>query len=786
MTKIQQYGQLNVDKATEISELKTIGFYHDNWSDQNIFEKLIRRALVTYHGVAAENEWLREHLATSETDVLTFFEQEGILDRHIFYTIAAQLLGFEAELAVNNYDGKKLFEKIGLETVAVSDIYHAWYILLNTHTKNGLLWIDDLASHGYFEANNQRLLFNGKSMVTYDTKYLIQETVWVETTVDSDGDGRLDLIQVDIQRPNTTEKLPVLFTASPYYQGMMVQENDAKIHSVNQPLTHKAVSHVTGDMANNNEELTSDIKPRVVSGQSTKATKTFVDLAGKAWDLNNYFLSRGYAVAYASGVGTRHSDGMQDTGSPMQVESMKNVVEWLAGDRVAFTDRTSQIAIKADWSNHKIAMTGRSYLGTLATAVATTGVKGLQTIISEAAISDWYQYYRDNGLVIAPGGFPGEDMDVLAELVFSRMKDPADWLRNKKQWQLFQENTTQLQDRQTGNYNAYWDSRNYLNHTNQINIDIVSVHGLNDWNVKPRQVYRLWQALRDNGHHNKLILHQGQHININDNASLDFADQMNLWFTEKLLGVDVGATNILPTVTWQDNTQVQTWHKLTDWGDNSHEKTYHFTANQLVSEPTKGTLSFTDGLPEGLFKQYTKNFNQWREQTLKQAPALANTQLHFKCETLSQSQFIDGETILNLRVKSSQNVGLISVMLVDYGLDNYLKPNLTRQNVAIDRGMNFAKTPLQEFESQKGQYKMISIGHINLQNRHSAWQNDDLLADEYVSVKLTLQPTMYRLRASHQLGVIIYATDFEMTIRGNQAITYTIDLAHSSLMLPIK
>ena len=98
----------------------------------------------------------------------------------------------------------------------------------------------------------------------------------------------------------------------------------------------------------------------------------------------------------------------------------------LAGDRLAFIDKHSGQTIKANWSNGKVAMTGKSYLGTLATAVATTGVRGLETVISEAAISDWYQYYRDNGLVIAPGGFPGEDVDVLAELVYSRMLNRAD------------------------------------------------------------------------------------------------------------------------------------------------------------------------------------------------------------------------------------------------------------------------------------------------------------------------------------------------------------------------
>ncbi len=41
--------------------------------------------------------------------------------------------------------------------------------------------------------------------------------------------------------------------------------------------------------------------------------------------------------------------------------------------------------------------------------LATTGVDGLEVIIAEAGISSWYNYYRENGLVTSPGGYPGED-----------------------------------------------------------------------------------------------------------------------------------------------------------------------------------------------------------------------------------------------------------------------------------------------------------------------------------------------------------------------------------------
>ena len=69
-------------------------------------------------------------------------------------------------------------------------------------------------------------------------------------------------------------------------------------------------------------------------------------------------------------------------------------------------------------------MIGVSYNGTLANAVAATGVRGLTTIVPIAAISSWYDYYRANGGVVAPGGFQGEDTDVLAEAVLTR-RDPT-------------------------------------------------------------------------------------------------------------------------------------------------------------------------------------------------------------------------------------------------------------------------------------------------------------------------------------------------------------------------
>ena len=64
-------------------------------------------------------------------------------------------------------------------------------------------------------------------------------------------------------------------------------------------------------------------------------------------------------------------------------------------------------------------MTGTSYNGTLPLAAATTGVDGLEAIIPIAPNTSYYHYYRSNGLVRSPGGYLGEDIDVLYDFIQS-------------------------------------------------------------------------------------------------------------------------------------------------------------------------------------------------------------------------------------------------------------------------------------------------------------------------------------------------------------------------------
>ncbi len=47
-----------------------------------------------------------------------------------------------------------------------------------------------------------------------------------------------------------------------------------------------------------------------------------------------------------------------------------------------------------------------------------------------------------------------------------------------------------------------------------------------------------------------------------------------------------------------------------------------------------------------------------------------------------------------------------------------------------------------------------------------------------------LQPTIYKLKDGDTLRLVLYTTDFEITVRDNTDYQLTVDLAQSSLEIP--
>ena len=359
----------------------------------------------------------------NETDLLTFFNSDRELTAEIFYTVAFQLLGFS--YLVDFEDGLA-FHKETEFPIVYGDLIDNLYQLLNTRTKKGNTLIDQLVSDGLIPEDNNYHYFNGKSLATFNTNNVIREVVYVETRVDSDKDGLPDLIKVNIIRPAYNGKIPAVMTASPYHQGTNDKASDKALYKMEAELEVKEPHEITL------ENPTLDLVEPIGGAELVAEAEEKLTHINSSYTLNDYFLPRGFANIYVSGLGTKDSQGLMTNGDYRQVEAYKNVIDWLNGRCRAFTDHSRKRHVKADWSNGKVATTGLSYLGTMSNGLATTGVDGLEVIIAEAGISSWYNYYRENGLVTSPGGYPGEDFDSLDELTYSRNLLAGDFIRGNE------------------------------------------------------------------------------------------------------------------------------------------------------------------------------------------------------------------------------------------------------------------------------------------------------------------------------------------------------------------
>ena len=755
--RFNQFSYQPTTSSQRFEELEGLGLkLSPQLSLKRQFEDFIRWSFFTYSNTDYSLSTLA---ADKETDLVTFFQSDRELTAEIFYTVVFQLLGFS--YLVDFEDSEQFRKEIGFPIV-YGDLIENLYQLLNTRTKKGNTLIDQLVSDGLISEDNHYHYFNGKSLATFSTHDVIREVVYVESRVDTDKDGLPDLVKVSIIRPRHDGQVPALMTASPYHQGTNDKASDKALYKMEGELEVKPPHTIELE-----EPKLNFVEPH---GQAETVSETEEKLAhiNSSYTLNDYFLPRGFANLYVSGVGTKDSQGLMTNGDYQQIEAYKNVIDWLNGRCRAFTDHTRKRQVKADWSNGKVATTGISYLGTMSNGLATTGVDGLEVIIAEAGISSWYNYYRENGLVTSPGGYPGEDFDSLAELTYSRNLLAGDYIRANEAHQADLEKVKEQLDRKTGDYNQFWHDRNYLLNAHKVKAEVVFTHGSQDWNVKPLHVYQMFHALPDNIRKH-FFFHHGAHVYMNNWQSIDFRESMNALLSKKLLGL---ATDYqLPTVIWQDNTAPQTWQSLDGFGKQDELHTFSLGTEEKVIQ---NQYSQKD------FERYDKTYQTFNTELYQGKANQITIDL-----PVNQDIHLNGRVELKLRVKSSTNKGLLSAQLLELGQKKYLQPYPAVLSArTIDNGRYHILENLCELPFNPSAQRVITKGYLNLQNRSELLRIEAIQPNEWMDFKLELQPTIYKLQKGDTLRLVLYTTDFEITIRDNTDYHLTVDLAQSTIIIP--
>ena len=755
--KYNQYSYLSVDQKDILKELKEIGFdLPTHLPEKELFEWFVRKVYFTYKDTDYP---LSNLVVDSKTDFLTYIQSDCEWSPNIFYTVALQLLGFRYFIDFEDTDS---FLKEVQFPIEYGNLVENLYHLLNTRTVKGNLLIDQLVSDGLIPEDNQYHYFNGKSLATFTSHDAIREVVYVESRVDTDKDGLPDLVKVSIIRPRYEGKIPAVMTASPYHQGTNDKASDKALYNMNVDLEVKEPHTIQVETPQ--LEL---VDPLGQAELVDEAEETLTHI-NSSYTLNDYLLPRGYANLYVSGVGTKDSQGLMTNGNYQQIEAYKNVIDWLNGRCRAFTDHTRKRQVKADWSNGKVATTGISYLGTMSNGLATTGVDGLEVIIAEAGISSWYNYYRENGLVTSPGGYPGEDFDSLAELTYSRNLLGGDYLHHNAAHQADLDIVKKELDRASGDYNQFWHDRNYLLHADQVKAEVVFTHGSQDWNVKPLHVFNMFQAL-PTSIKKHLFYHNGAHVYLNNWQSIDFRESMNALLSKKLLGYD--SSYELPTVIWQDNTGEQSWTSLDDFGNQTNQRTFSLGDDEKVIQNRYETKDY---------ERYGKAYPTFLTDLYQDKAQQVTIDL-----PIEEDLHLNGKARLHLRLYSSTNKGLLSAQLLELGSKKYLQPYPAVLSVrTLDNGRYHMLDNLTELPFKEAGQRVISKGYLNLQNRHDLLEVEAVTPGEWMEFDFDLQPTIYKLEKGATLRLVLYTTDFEITVRDQTDYQLTIDLAQSSLHLP--
>ncbi|MFF2272033.1 Xaa-Pro dipeptidyl-peptidase [Agromyces sp. NPDC058136] len=549
-----------------------------------------------------------------------------------------------------------------------------------------------------------------QAVFTKNSAEWVNEEAWVESEVDSDRDGMPDLVHIDVSRVPETEttglQVPVLMELSPYYAG-------------GSQVTNWSVDHEIGDPPSEKEPW-----PAYVPGNRTSPTISR--------SLENTWVPRGYAVVHAEGFGSGWSEGCPTSGGANESLAGKAVVDWLNGRATAYTSPERTTEVTADWTTGRVGMIGTSYNGTLPIGVASTGVEGLEAIVPVSAISNWYDYYRANGAVRAPGGYQGEDLDVLADYVYTRF--------DQEICQPIIDELRANQDRVTGDESAFWAERDYLANADRIEAATLVAHGLNDWNVMTKNAADLYEALKANDVPHQIYLHQGGHGG-NPNDTL-----LNRWFTRYLYDVENGVEALPKAYVVRED---RTLTEYAEWPDPamSEVKLKLGGAGQADGVGTLAVSRSGIKANEDLVDDASLLAADLA------AAASSPNRLAYRTEVLGESMRLSGTPSVSLRLSVDRPKANLTALLVEY--------------------------------PTTGAPKIITRGWMDVENRNSAAVTDPITPGRAYDFAFELEPKDYVFAAGSQIGLVVLSSDHEYTVRPAPGTTLTLDPSKSTVHLPL-
>jgi X-Pro dipeptidyl-peptidase len=554
----------------------------------------------------------------------------------------------------------------------------------------------------------------------------VEHDLFVETEFDSDGDGKLDRVHVSVTRPKPTEtdglKVPVIYQSSPYYAGMgsTAQEH---MWSPRQNLSSSPPKH--------------ELPPAIP--QMSKRPRLSGEHLGE-------WVPRGFAVVHSSSPGTGLSEGCPTVGGINESLAPKAVIDWLNGRAKGFTSVDGDERVEATWTTGKVGMIGTSYNGTLALAAATTGVEGLECIVPIAPNTSYYHYYRSNGLVRHPGGYLGEDIDVLYNFIHSGYESKRDFcdcnVRDQGMLEKF--------DRTRGDYNDFWQSRDYLLQLDRMKAALLMAHGFNDWNVMPEHSYRIYRAAKERGVPSKIYYHQGGH------GGQPPLQLLNRWFSRYLYEIENDVEKEPNAWIVREGKRQSRPERYPDY-PNPDAQRVEFVP--LPGGRTQGVLQLASqpavASDAPRIEEIIDNYSFAGPQLLQ--AEWCNHRLLYATPKLKEPVHLSGIPKITIRLACDRPSACLSVWLVSL-------PWTGSERITDD---------------------VITRGWADPSNSDSLREERPMQPGEYREVTFELQPDDQIIAAGEQIGLMVFSSDRDFTLWPEPGTQLLIDLEGTRLELPI-
>ncbi len=549
----------------------------------------------------------------------------------------------------------------------------------------------------------------------------IKHDLFVESEFDSDGDGQLDLIHMDVTRPAQTEdglKVAAIYESSPYFAGTGTGDKEyfwnPRQELNDPPPKRKAFP----------EWKPRNTRPVISNGQV------------RTW------LPHGYAVIHSSSPGTGMSQGCPTVGGDNESLAPKAVIDWMNGRAKGYTELDRKTEVKAYWASGKVGMTGTSYNGTIPLAAATTGVDGLEAIIPIAPNTSYYHYYRTNGLVRHPGGWIGEDIDVLYDFIHSNpyLADSCDC--NVRDGEMLVN-----QHRETGDYSDWWAGRDYLNDLEPLKAAVLMAHGFNDWNVVPEHSWRISKALKEKGVPVQIYYHQGGH------GGEPPHEMMNKWFARYVLGVENGVENDPKAWIVRENDERG---KPTPYADYPNPDAQDVTFYLAGGAPRAGSL-----VPHEMGGQGT--------------------------ETLVDNVYLDGSTLAQTEWTTHRLMYVSPILKEDIHLSGTasMTVKMASSKPAVNLSIWVVSLPWNNGRNAKITDNIITRGWADLQNYKSMRESEPLVPGKFYEMTFDLEPDDQVIPAGQQIGLMIFSSDKDFTLWPEPGTELTVDLDETTITLPV-